>query len=74
MPSWTLLPDAMIARFLGRSAVLVATLAAISATPAPAFADDARLHTFHCVEACPLGAPENAVLRDDQGEKARQSR
>lgn len=60
MPSWTLLPDAMIARFLGCSAVLVATLAAISATPAPAFADDARLHTFHCVEACPLGAPENA--------------
>jgi endonuclease G len=60
MPSSTPLSDAMRARFLVRSAVLTATLAAVSATAAPAFADDARLHTFHCIEACPLGAPENA--------------
>ena len=25
-------------------------------------ADDARLHTFHCLDACPLGAPENADI------------
>jgi endonuclease G, mitochondrial len=28
----------------------------------PVLADDARLHTFHCLEACPVGAPENADL------------
>ena len=35
----------------------VAGLALLAA--APASADDARLHTFHCLEACPVGAPEN---------------
>ena len=28
----------------------------------PASADEARLHTFHCLEACPVGAPENADI------------
>jgi endonuclease G len=33
--------------------------AAAAALASPAFADDARLHTFHCLEACPVGAPGN---------------
>jgi len=40
------------------------SLAAFAAATcaAPASADDARLHTFHCIEACPVGTPENADL------------
>lgn len=34
----------------------------LAAQPAPAVADGARLHTFHCLEACPRGAPEDADL------------
>lgn len=30
--------------------------------PAPARADEARLHTFHCIRSCPVGAPENADI------------
>lgn len=38
-------------------------VAVIAATiPAPARADDARLHTFHCMRSCPVGAPENADI------------
>jgi hypothetical protein len=50
---------------------LIPILAAAAATMAPvaASADDARVHTFHCLGACPLGAPENADpivrLRDE---------
>jgi endonuclease G len=36
--------------------------AAAAAMPVAANADDARVHTFHCLDACPLGAPENADL------------
>lgn len=45
-------------RLLAAAAALVVTV--------PAAADDARLHTFHCLEACPLGAPENddVVVRE----------
>lgn len=41
----------------GRLACLLAASSVFVATPARS--DDARLHTFHCVDACPLGAPEN---------------
>jgi endonuclease G len=30
--------------------------------PVIASADDGRVHTFYCLDACPLGAPENADL------------
>ena len=36
-----------------------ATVLAITAAT-PLQADDAKLHTFHCLSACPVGAPENA--------------
>lgn len=36
----------------------LAASALVAITPGAA-ADDARLHTFHCLSACPLGAPEN---------------
>lgn len=29
---------------------------------APASADDWKLHSFHCLDACPVGAPENADI------------
>jgi endonuclease G len=41
--------------------ILAAAAAAVIA-PAVASADDARVHTFHCLNACPLGAPETADL------------
>ena len=44
-----------------RSAAVIGLMAWGSAT-APALADDARVHTFHCIEACLLGAPENADI------------
>ena len=37
---------------------LAAVAMLVGATTARA--DDARLHTFHCLQACPVGAPENA--------------
>ena len=43
-----------------RMPVILALLAAMLATAA--HADDARVHTFHCLDACPVGAPENADL------------
>ncbi len=48
-----------------RTARLLAAAAAL-VVAAPAAADGARLHTFHCLEACPLGAPENddVVVRE----------
>lgn len=30
--------------------------------PTAASADEARLHSFHCLDACPVGAPENADI------------
>jgi endonuclease G len=42
----------------------VAALSLGVAAPAPA--QDSRLHTFHCLQACPVGAPENSdvVVRE----------
>jgi endonuclease G len=37
-----------------------ATLCALVTLSTSARADDARLHTFHCLQACPVGAPENS--------------
>jgi endonuclease G len=34
---------------------VAAALAALAA-PAPLFADDAEIHTFHCLQGCPMGA------------------
>jgi endonuclease G len=42
--------------------ILFLAAAAAAIMPAGALADDARVHTFHCLDACPLGAPENADL------------
>lgn len=46
--------------------VWAASAAAAMASATPARADDARLHTFHCLQACPVGAPENSdvVVRE----------
>ena len=32
---------------------------ALALAPSTVRADSARLHTFHCLQACPVGAPEN---------------
>ena len=41
-------------------------LATAVASATPALASDARLQTFHCLEACPVGAPGNddVVVRE----------
>ena len=41
-------------------------IAASMGLAAPALADDARLHTFHCLQACPVGAPgdDDVVVRE----------
>lgn len=44
-------------RGIGILAMMVAM-----AVPVASRADDARVHTFHCLDACPVGAPENADL------------
>jgi endonuclease G len=46
------------------NAVLARMLAAVAATAAPASvqADNANLHTFHCLHGCPVGAPANDDL------------
>lgn len=41
-------------------AFLAATIGAVA--PVSARADDARVHSFHCLSACPIGSPENADL------------
>jgi endonuclease G len=48
---------------MNRLLLCVGALALISST---ASADEARLHTFHCLQACPVGAPENSdfVVRE----------
>jgi endonuclease G len=38
-----------------RGFALAAALVALAA-PAPLFADDAEIHTFHCLHGCPMGA------------------
>lgn len=43
-----------------RCATLLVTALLVATTPAAA--DNARLHTFHCLQACPVGAPENADI------------
>ena len=45
-----------------RTAVAALLLALGLVGMTPARADDARLHTFHCLQACPVGAPENADI------------
>lgn len=42
-------------RMLGAAAILLLS-------PAAAAADDWRLHSFHCLKACPAGAPDNADI------------
>lgn len=46
--------------------LLFAATAISLCLPTAARADNARLHTFHCLQACPVGAPENAdvVVRE----------
>jgi endonuclease G len=46
----------------GMKLIPILAAAAVAVLPAAALADDARVHTFHCLDACPLGAPENADL------------
>lgn len=49
--------------FVGRLGVgLLMIAGALLSFATPGRADDAKLHTFHCIEACPVGAPENADL------------
>lgn len=45
-----------------RILVLLGSVIAMALAAAPARANDARLHTFHCVQSCPVGAPENADI------------
>jgi endonuclease G len=40
----------------------IAAAAAAALTAAPASADENRLHTFHCLSACPAGAPDNSDI------------
>lgn len=42
--------------------ILLFVAGALALVPAAVRADDARLHTFHCLQACPVGAPENADI------------
>jgi endonuclease G len=45
---------------------LLHCVGALALVSSAANADDARLHTFHCLQACPVGAPENSdfVVRE----------
>jgi endonuclease G len=43
-----------------KAMTLLAGALALASTAAKA--DNARLHTFHCLQACPVGAPENADI------------
>ncbi len=47
---------------MGRSLGASLAFALIALMALPARADDARLHSFHCIQACPVGAPENADI------------
>lgn len=40
----------------------VGAAALLALAPAPAFADEAEVHTFHCLHSCPVGAPETNDL------------
>jgi endonuclease G len=42
--------------------ILLLVAGAFALVPAAVRADDARLHTFHCLQACPVGAPENSDI------------
>ncbi|HYE28099.1 MAG TPA: DNA/RNA non-specific endonuclease [Allosphingosinicella sp.] len=44
-----------------KPASLLIALAALAA-PAPLFADDAEIHTYHCLHGCPMGAAETNDL------------
>lgn len=48
------------------SRLLLLFAGALTLISTAARADEARLHTFHCLQACPVGAPENAdvVVRE----------
>lgn len=45
-----------------RTFLAIAGIAAAAALAVPGKADDAQLHTFHCLGACPVGTPENANI------------
>ena len=47
---------------VNRQLISLAISCLLLSTATPAVADDARLHTFHCLRACPVGAPENADI------------
>ena len=44
---------------MNRSIVTLAALTAWLCGTSVARADDANLHTFHCLDGCPVGAPAN---------------
>ena len=47
---------------LRRMVGIVAALPLFVAAAPASFADGVRLHTFHCLDACPAGAPDDADL------------
>ena len=51
---------------MNRFALATALSLAFPIAAMPAAAEDSRLHTFHCLQACPVGAPENVdvVVRE----------